>query len=624
MQLFIRIWGRNILIGQIAVSGDCHETRDKIVVPDTSPVTATNWFNSTWPTAFSTTFHSEASDAYLSEPLLRKLVEFFEKKGLPAIREEEQRSQWYADWLDYQAKHRLYASVHSPRGFSSFGEQFDLLRYSRFLEVFAYFSPGHAYSLQVTFLGLYSILMGSNDAIKKEAVTALEGGGQFAFGISEKNHGADLFGNEFTIRPSGSGRFVANGSKYYIGNANCASIISMLARKDDPSSAAGREKRVPFVLFALRPKESRGFGNLRKIRTLGVRAGFVGEFDVKDHELPGSDLFADGRGAWEAVMGTVTLGKFFLGFGSVGICEHAWKEAVDYLSRRILYGKPVIEMPHIRSIIAQAGARLTGMKLYAYRALDYVQAARAEDRRYLLYCAVQKAKVSTEGVKVMAQLSECIGAKGFESEETYFEMGLRDAQLIPSLESSAHINLGFAAQFIPRYFWRFNPELGQPASLAGGAALPKENTYLMEARSSAINAITFPPFLRAYRPLKGVANVRIFARQAMALRRFVKSIRLERDAQKEIPLVLGQCIATIAYGQLIAENAVCLGVPAEMVSAIFHLLIADLSASALALAALPELDAAGRSLIGRVIAIPRTVGSDWDFVLNCVCRAAEL
>src|SRR5439155_21740193 len=121
-----------------------------------------------------------------------------------------------------------------------------------------------------------------------------------------------------------------------------------------------------------------------------------------------------------------------------------------HLTQRTLYGRPVIQRPHIRAMIAQASARLTAMKLYAYRALDYVHAARADDRRYLLYCAVQKAKVSTEGVKVMAQLSECIGAKGFEAADTYFEMALRDAQLIPGLESSAHINLGLAAQFIPQ------------------------------------------------------------------------------------------------------------------------------------------------------------------------------
>lgn len=65
-------------------------------------------------------------------------------------------------------------------------------------------------------------------------------------------------------------------------------------------------------------------------------------------------------------------------------------------AQRILYGKPVLQMPHIRLLVAQAAARLIAMKTYACRALDYVYAANAKDRRYLLYCAVQKAKVSTE------------------------------------------------------------------------------------------------------------------------------------------------------------------------------------------------------------------------------------
>ncbi len=204
---------------------------------------------------------------------------------------------------------------------------------------------------------------------------------------------------------------------------------------------------------------------MRKIHTLGVRAGDVGAFDVTDHILPESDLIAQGRSAWDAVIGTVTLGKFFLGFGSVGICEHALAEAADHLRRRVLYGKPVLDMPHIRSLMAQAYARLSAMKLYAYRALDYLHAACAADRRYLLFTAVQKAKVSTEGVKVVAMLSECVGAKGFEA-DTYLEMALRDVQLIPSLEGSTHINLEFTSQFIGRYFDEPDRSLLDPGALA--------------------------------------------------------------------------------------------------------------------------------------------------------------
>ena len=142
------------------------------------------------------------------------------------------------------------------------------------------------------------------------------------------------------------------------------------------------------------------------------------------------------------------------------------------------------------------------MKLYAYRALDYVHAASAEDRRYLLFTAVQKARVSTEGVKVMALLSECVGAKGFES-DTYFEMAIRDAQLIPGLEGSMHINLALAARFILRYCDRPDGTLVNPKPLQHSDASDGANGYLTEARSGAIGTITFPPFLRAYESLRG-------------------------------------------------------------------------------------------------------------------------
>jgi acyl-CoA dehydrogenase len=552
-----------------------------------------------------------AAKVYLGDPATARLAEFFRKKGLAALKEEDRNEQWYEDWLEYQARHRLYAMVLSPKKYSTLGFEFDLLRLTRFLEVFGYFSPAHGYSLQVSFLGLHSILMGTNDELKREAVGALEAGGLLAFGVSEKNHGSDLLGNQFTVEPISPGRFVANGSKYYIGNANTASIIAVLG-----GMKSGRGKRMPPVLFVLRPRQSRGFGKAKKIRTLGIRAGFVGEFEVTQHELPQGDLVAQGRSAWDAVLGTVTLGKFFLGFGSIGICEHALEEALDHLSGRVLFGKPVIEMPHIAAAAAAAYARLTAMKLYGYRAVDYVHIACETDRRYLLFAAVQKAKVSTEGVKVLALLSECLGAKGFEA-DTYFEMALRDAQLIPALEGSTHINLGQAVQFAKQYFRRGAAQPAAVPSLVLAQAQPGENPYLVQARTGAVETVGFGRFLNAYLPLKSVPNVRVFAKQATALALFVRGRRGRPDvaADPALALVLGHCLATVVYGQLIAENSVLLEVPAKIVAAVFHLLVHDLSISALTLASSPRLDAASRHLIRRLVQVPQTTEAEWSFVL---------
>src|SRR5262249_30464285 len=160
----------------------------------------------------------------------------------------------------------------------------------------------HGYSLHVSFLGLWPILMSGNEPLKREAVARLEGGGLFAFGVSEKAHGSDLFANEFIVTPAGSGTWLAAGAKDSIGNPNAACIISVLAKEGtgEPGSAG---KRSPFAFFALRPREAPGMGAVRKIRTLGVRAAFVGEFEVKGHTFPEGDVIARGRKAWDAVLG---------------------------------------------------------------------------------------------------------------------------------------------------------------------------------------------------------------------------------------------------------------------------------------------------------------------------------
>ena len=571
-----------------------------------------------YPLAFSAALPSSAVAAYLADPSVLRLVQFFEAKGLLALKEEDRREQWYEDWLTYQAAHRLYASVLSPKHYSAHGDQFDLSRLARFLEVFGYFSPAHGYSLQVTFLGLFSILMGSNSALKSEAVAVVEAGGLLAFGISEREHGSDLLGNDFSVKQTAPGRLVANGRKYYIGNANCAAIVSTLARRVDRRSD-GRARRAPFALIALRPKQSAAIRSVGKIRTLGVRSAFVGELEVTDHELPESDVIADGRNAWDAVLGTVTLGKFLLGFGSIGICEHAFEEAATHLRRRQLYGKPAMSMPHIRSMMAQAYVRLTAMKLYAYRALDYVQAAGVNDRRYLLFCAVQKAKVSTEGVKVLSLLSECVGAKGFES-DTYFEMALRDAQLIPGLEGSTHINLGIVLQFIPQYFRRTRRGFCEPPSLTAPHSVAAENPYLMEARTGSINTIEFARCATAYQPLLSDANVRLFVKQVKAFGVLLRDGRLMRAGVEDIGigLAIGRCAATIAYAQLIAENLRRANVARQIIASTFHLFVGDFTTSALALASFPQLQALADLPIHRLLIVPAAADSGWALVSSAV------
>src|SRR5580704_4270381 len=121
------------------------------------------------PQAFDAASRSKAASVYLQNPSTARLAEFFDKKGLRWLKEEDRAEQWYDDWLDYQKSHRLYASMLVPTPHSPDGVELDLLSYCRFLEVFAYFSPAHGYSLQCTSLGLFAILLAINRALRDEA-----------------------------------------------------------------------------------------------------------------------------------------------------------------------------------------------------------------------------------------------------------------------------------------------------------------------------------------------------------------------------------------------------------------------------------------------------------------------
>src|SRR4051794_12351180 len=256
--------------------------------------------------------------AYLADPAVQRLAEFFETKGLSALKEEDRAETWYADWIAYQGEHGLYADILAPEGAPDGGGggdsgrgHFDLLRLARFWEAAAYFSPAHAYSLHVSFLGLYPILRSGSEALRREAVDKLRAGGVFAFGVSEREHGADLLANEFTVTEVAGGRLSARGSKYYIGNANVAAMISVLAKRVRSGPLGASRRRAPLLLFALRPSQAGAVESMRKIRTFGIRAAYVGAFDVAGYDFPPTDVICQGREAWEAVLATVTLGKVF-------------------------------------------------------------------------------------------------------------------------------------------------------------------------------------------------------------------------------------------------------------------------------------------------------------------------
>ena len=137
------------------------------------------------------------------------------------------------------------------------------------------------------------------------------------------------------------------------------------------------------------------------IKNVCASQNYVAQFELDDYPVTEADIIAEGEHAWNSALNTVNIGKYNLGWASIGMCTHALYEAIHHASNRRLYSMHVTDFPHVKQMFTDAYARLTAMKLFALRAADYMRVASAEDRRYLLYNPMVKMKVTTQGEDVM-------------------------------------------------------------------------------------------------------------------------------------------------------------------------------------------------------------------------------
>ena len=75
---------------------------------------------------------------------------------------------------------------------------------------------------------------------------------------------------------------------------------------------------------------------------------------VRARRLPGRaprTSCTRGQDAWDAALNTVNIGKYNLGWASIGICTHALYEAITHADDRVLYDMRVTDFPHVRQTV---------------------------------------------------------------------------------------------------------------------------------------------------------------------------------------------------------------------------------------------------------------------------------
>ncbi len=505
-----------------------------------------------------------------SRETMLKTIRFFEEKGKARLKADDHARVWYEDFLDFVKKEKIFAQLLTPADYGDGDTRWDTWRNCEFNEILSFYGLQYWYTWQVSILGLGPIWMSKNEAIKKKTAEMLDAGGIFGFGLSEKEHGADLYSTEMNLTPLPDGSYKANGRKYYIGNANKAALVSTLGKMADTGD---------FVFFAVGSQH----GRYECVKNIVNSQSFVAEYALNDYPISSEDILAVGRDAWDTALNTVNVGKFNLGWASIGICTHALYEAMRHASNRRLYNTYVTDFPHIRQLLSDAFTRLTAMKLFAERASDYMRAASPEDRRYLLYNPIVKMKVTTQGEEVINLLWDVIAAKGFEK-DTYFEMAARDIRALPKLEGTVHVNMALVVKFMQNYlfFPGAFPEIGRRDE-------PADDRFLFkQGPAKGLGKVQFHDFNIAFDSID-LPNAEIFKKQTAAFKGLLFTATPDEGQRKDIDflLTLGELFTSVAYAQLIIENSKIRGVSDDILDQIFDFLVRDFSRYALQLYSKP-------------------------------------
>ncbi len=506
-------------------------------------------------------YRREHADTH-SRELVEKTIAFFENKGLAKIKEDDQAMVWYDDFLEFIKDEKIFASLLTPEKYGDGSTRWDMWRISEYNEVLGFYGLCYWYAWQVTILGLGPIWMGSNEEIKKKTAALLRDGGVFAFGLSEKEHGADLYSSEMKLYPQEDGSYLARGSKYYIGNGNCAALVSTFGKIDGTDE---------YVFFAVR-SDHPNYECVKKIDTSGVRQAYVAEFALHDYKVTEEDILSTGDLAWNSSLNTVNIGKYELGCASIGIATHAFYEALNHAGSRVLYGQKVTDFPHVQKLFSESYARLTAMKLFAHRAADYLRAASDEDRRYLLFNPIVKMKVTGEGEKIVGLLHQVIAAKGYE-QDTYFEMALRDIGMLPKLEGTEHVNMALIIKFVRNYFFDPVDYPEVPTRKEAG-----DDDYLFHQYTGGLARIKFPDYRKIY-ATNSSPNIDVFREQVELFRTLLIEAPPTDEQARNIDYMLaaGELFTLIVYAQLILEKKTDYAINDELLEEVFRFLIVDFS-----------------------------------------------
>ncbi|MEV1004738.1 acyl-CoA dehydrogenase [Nonomuraea sp. NPDC050202] len=281
---------------------------------------------------------------------------------------------------------------------------------------------GHA----KTFLGAAPLWVAGDPGPAARLAEAILAGARVSLGLTEREHGGDLAATETrAVRDRGGYRI--SGEKWLINNATRGRMITLLAGTDQALSLFLLDKR------ALEPEEYRC---LPKIRTHGIRGADISGIELSGARVPQDALIGTPGAGLPILVKALQLTRTGCLALSLGALDQAIELATRFARERILYGRPLAELPAVRLRLGQAYATLFVAEAVNITATRCVHVLPDE---LSVVSAVAKAVVPSLAEDCLDSLGELLGIRSFLAEGRLQKVE-RDHRIVGIFDGSTFVN----------------------------------------------------------------------------------------------------------------------------------------------------------------------------------------
>ncbi|MFP4599087.1 MAG: acyl-CoA dehydrogenase [Persicimonas sp.] len=256
-----------------------------------------------------------------------------------------------------------------------------------------------------------------------------------AYALSEPASGSDAFALRTRAEDRGD-HFKLNGNKLWITNGAEADLFVLFATVDPEAGYRG-------ITAFLVERDFEGFSVGKKEDKLGIRASSTVELILEDCLVPKENVLGEVGKGYKVAIETLNEGRIGIGAQMIGLAQGAFDAAMNHMTEREQFGKPLAEFQGMQFQYAQLATEIEAAKLMVYNA------ARLKDagKPFLKEAAMAKLYTSQVAERVASKCVEFHGGVGFTREypaEKYY----RDAKIGSIYEGTSNMQLQTIAKLL--------------------------------------------------------------------------------------------------------------------------------------------------------------------------------